>query len=85
MVDLPKLNPGQIFRCYKISKRFDQDISSVMGAFLFSVEEDGRIGHARIAYGGMAGIPKRATGAERARLSGGAAGVARSTTRLRVF
>jgi xanthine dehydrogenase small subunit len=66
---VPKLNPGQIFRCYKIAKRFDQDISSVMGAFRFSVEEDGRISNARIAYGGMAGIPKRATGAEKA-LSG---------------
>jgi xanthine dehydrogenase small subunit len=63
---VPKLSAGQIFRSYKISKRFDQDISSVMGAFRFTVEEDGRISEARIAYGGMAGTPKRASGAERA-------------------
>jgi xanthine dehydrogenase small subunit len=66
---VPKLDPAHLFRCYKITKRFDQDISSVMGAFRFTVEEDGRIGEARIAYGGMAGIPKRASGAEEA-LSG---------------
>jgi xanthine dehydrogenase small subunit len=61
---VPKLEPSHIFRCYKISKRFDQDISSVMGAFRFTVGDDGRIGETRIAYGGMAGIPKRASGAE---------------------
>jgi xanthine dehydrogenase small subunit len=56
---IPKPQPGDVYRCYKISKRFDQDISSVMGAFRFTVE-DGAITDARIAYGGMAGIPKRA-------------------------
>jgi xanthine dehydrogenase small subunit len=61
---VPKLERNQIFRCYKVSKRFDQDISSVMGAFRFTVEDDGRIAEARVAYGGMAGTPKRATGAE---------------------
>ena len=39
---VPKLEAGHIFRCYKVSKRFDQDISSVMGAFRFTVDEDGR-------------------------------------------
>jgi xanthine dehydrogenase small subunit len=56
---IPKPQPGDVFRCFKISKRFDQDISSVMGAFRFTVE-DGVITDARVAYGGMAGIPKRA-------------------------
>ncbi|WP_417683841.1 xanthine dehydrogenase small subunit [Roseibium sp.] len=62
---VPRPAPNQIFRCYKISKRFDQDISSVMGAFLFTVV-DGTITEARIAYGGMAGTPARAKGAETA-------------------
>jgi len=57
---VPKLADGQVFRCYKVSKRFDQDISSVMGAFRFTVGEDGKIAEARIAYGGMAATPKRA-------------------------
>jgi len=50
-------------RCYKISKRFDQDISAVCGAFNFDIA-DGVINSARIAYGGMAGIPKRAAHVE---------------------
>ena len=63
---VPKLAENQIFRCYKVSKRFDQDIASVMGAFRFTVDEEGRISEARIAYGGMAATPKRAAGAEAA-------------------
>jgi len=57
--------PGEHFRCYKISKRFDQDISALLGAFRLRVE-GGRIVEARIAYGGMAATPKRAQCAERA-------------------
>jgi xanthine dehydrogenase small subunit len=52
-------------RCYKVSKRFDQDISAVLGCFDVAVEE-GRVVTARLAYGGMAGVPKRATHAEAA-------------------
>ncbi|MCX5568584.1 xanthine dehydrogenase small subunit [Kaistia nematophila] len=63
---VPKLRPDQIFRCYKVTKRFDQDISAVMGAFRFTVDAEGRIQEARIAYGGMAGTPKRAKRAETA-------------------
>jgi xanthine dehydrogenase small subunit len=46
-------------RCYKISKRFDQDISAVCGAFNLQIR-NGTIKNARIAFGGMAGTPKRA-------------------------
>jgi xanthine dehydrogenase small subunit len=63
---IPKLAANHVFRCFKVSKRFDQDISSVMGAFRFTVEDDDRISQARIVFGGMAGIPKRATMAEQA-------------------
>ncbi len=52
-------------RVYKLSKRFDQDISAVCGAFNLNVA-DGTITAARIAFGGMAGIPKRATAVEAA-------------------
>ena len=65
-VTIPRLGPGHVFRCFKVSKRYDQDISSVMGAFRFTVDGDGVIREARIAYGGMAGIPKRAENAEKA-------------------
>ena len=50
-------------RCYKLSKRFDQDISAVCGCISLTREGDRIIG-ARIAFGGMAGTPKRAASAE---------------------
>ena len=64
-IRIPRLRPGQEFRVYKVSKRFDQDISSVVGAYRLDLE-DGRIASARIAYGGMAATPRRARAAEAA-------------------
>ncbi|CUH67838.1 Caffeine dehydrogenase subunit gamma [Thalassovita gelatinovora] len=52
-------------RCYKLSKRFDQDISALCGCFNITVE-NGSVAAARIAFGGMAGIPKRAAQVETA-------------------
>ncbi len=52
-------------RVYKLSKRFDQDISAVCGAFSITVD-DGTVTEARIAFGGMAGTPKRASAVEAA-------------------
>ena len=53
------------FRAFKISKRTDEDISTVLGAFAFDL--DGRnIAAARLAFGGMAGVPARARAAESA-------------------
>ena len=62
-VTIPATAPA--LRCYKVSKRFDQDISAVCGCFNVTVE-DGRVTAARIAFGGMAGIPKRAAAVEAA-------------------
>jgi len=56
---------GDALRVYKLSKRFDQDISAVLGAFNLTVE-DGQITAASIAFGGMAGVPKRASHVEAA-------------------
>ena len=61
---LPKLKINQHFSCYKISKRFDQDISAVMGAFCIDIK-DGFISKSRIAFGGMDAIPKRAFNLEK--------------------
>lgn len=60
---VPRPKENQVFRAYKISKRFDQDISAVLGAFLFTID-DGFITAARVAFGGMAGVPKRALAVE---------------------
>ena len=62
-VSFPETAPA--LRCYKLSKRFDQDISAVCGCFNVTVE-GGRVTAARIAFGGMAGIPKRAAAVEAA-------------------
>ncbi len=56
---VPKLPAATHFRAYKITKRTDEDISAVLAAFCLQVE-GGRISDARVAFGGMAGIPKRA-------------------------
>ena len=62
-VSIPR-QPDRL-KCYKISKRFDQDISAVCGCFNITVQ-DGVVSAARIAFGGMAGIPKRASAVEAA-------------------
>ena len=64
-VRVPRLSAGQLFRIYKVSKRYDQDISAVIGAYCLTLK-DGRVSDARIAYGGMAATPSRARAAERA-------------------
>jgi xanthine dehydrogenase small subunit len=61
---VPKLAANATFHTHKISKRFDQDISAVCGAFHFA--SDGP----RIAFGGMAATPKRAPKTEAALAQG---------------
>lgn len=64
-ISIPKLSPSQTFRMYKVSKRFEDDISAVCGAFCIEVENSVIVG-ARLAYGGMAEMPKRAVLCEKA-------------------
>jgi xanthine dehydrogenase small subunit len=56
---VPKQPPATHFRAYKITKRIDEDISAVLAVFYLKVD-GGRIRDAKVAFGGMAGIPKRA-------------------------
>ena len=53
-----------IFKAYKISKRVDDDISSVCASFNLEVINK-KIKNIKIAYGGMASIPKRAINCEK--------------------
>jgi xanthine dehydrogenase small subunit len=64
-VVVPRATPGALVRSYKVSKRFDQDISAVCGGYRIVVD-NGVVRDARIAYGGVAATPKRALQAERA-------------------
>jgi xanthine dehydrogenase small subunit len=57
--------PRGPFAVYKISKRRDEDITAVLGAFHLRME-GGKVAEARLAFGGMAGTPKRARAAEAA-------------------
>ena len=64
-VIVPRRNPATKLRCYKISKRFDQDISAVCAAFALELE-GGSVKSLRTGFGGMAAIPKRASACEAA-------------------
>ena len=54
------------FAVYKISKRRDEDISALCGAFHLTLDATGKVADIRIAFGGMAGTPKRASAVEAA-------------------
>ena len=62
-IHIPKPADDQSMRVYKVSKRYDQDISTVCGAFSISLKE-GRVSKCRIAFGGVAATPVRCRGAE---------------------
>ncbi len=65
-VTIPLLPAGEQLACYKITKRKDEDISALCGAFRIFVNEHGEVGMVRIAFGGMAATPKRAKAVEEA-------------------
>jgi len=62
---IPKAKAEQMLKLYKISKRIDDDISAVLAAIFIEIKEN-NVTNLRIAFGGMAGIPKRAKHCEAA-------------------
>ena len=64
-IRIPFLAPGHKFSVYKLSKRFDQDISTVIAAFRLE-RRSGKAGELRAAYGGMAARAMRAVTLETA-------------------
>ena len=64
-ITIPRPGPDDVVLIAKLSRRFDSDISTVLGAFRLTLA-DGRITTARIAFGGMAATPKRASACEAA-------------------
>lgn len=66
MIDIPKLERNEILRIYKVTKRFDEDISTVLGSFKFKLTNEKVIESANVSFGGMAEIPKRAGNVEKA-------------------
>ena len=65
-VTVPVPARGEKFAIYKISKRRDEDITATLGAFFLRLGADGTVAEVRIAYGGMAATPKRASAVEKA-------------------
>lgn len=64
-VRLPLPRPGRLVASYKVSKRYDQDISTVCSGYALDLR-DGKIAAARIVHGGMAAVPQRARHTETA-------------------
>ena len=65
-VRVPLPPPTARFAVYKVTKRRDEDITAVLGAFYLDRDAAGIVTTARIAYGGMAATPKRAAAVEAA-------------------
>jgi xanthine dehydrogenase small subunit len=64
-IRMPLLGASERFSAYKLSKRFDQDISTVIAAFRLD-RRNGKVGELRASYGGMAPRAMRAANVERA-------------------
>ena len=62
------LFPKNIFKAFKVSKRIDDDISSVCASFNLNIQNK-KIKSIKIAYGGMAATPKRAIKCEKIMLN----------------
>ncbi|MDP1910745.1 MAG: FAD binding domain-containing protein, partial [Hyphomicrobium sp.] len=69
-ISMPKLWPGEVFFCDKVSKRRDQDISTVAAGYRLRIK-NGKVEDVRIGFGGMAATPKRARHIEAALLKEG--------------
>ncbi len=65
-VELPPVPATARAVSYKVSKRRELDISAVAASFFIDTDAQGTVTQARLAYGGMAATPKRATAAETA-------------------
>jgi xanthine dehydrogenase small subunit len=64
-IEVP-LDRSAAVRAYKISKRFDCDISAVCAGLAVELDEEGAVRIARLAFGGMAATVQRAAAAEAA-------------------
>ncbi len=64
-IEIPKPLPAAL-QFYKVSKRRLDDISTVAAALAVDVDASGRVARARVAFGGVAATPVRATRAEAA-------------------
>ncbi|MEY8709120.1 xanthine dehydrogenase small subunit [Mangrovibacter phragmitis] len=64
-IHIPRVTVSPSFQAWKVSKRREDDISTVFGAFNLH-HKQGVITTARVAFGGMAAVPARALACEAA-------------------
>ena len=62
-ISLPTL-AAQLTAGYKVAKRQTDDISIVVALFALQLDEQERVSHARLAFGGVAAVPMRARDVE---------------------
>ena len=67
-LQIPRARRSSTYRVYKLSKRFDHDISSLCGAFFLKLDRENVIKDIRICFSGMDAVPKRASYVEQALL-----------------
>lgn len=67
-VHIPVPSATDYFAIHKVSKRHEEDITATLGAFFLKLDADNKVETVRIAYGGMAATPKRASHVEQALL-----------------
>lgn len=65
-LEVPAVSASARAVSYKVSKRRELDISTVSASFFVDTDASGVVTTARLAYGGMAATPKRASAAEAA-------------------
>ena len=70
---VPLADPADRFACYKVSKRFEQDISALLAAYRLRLDADGRV--ALLSYLKSTGVDKLP---DRQKLATGLAKAARS-------
>ena len=70
IVPVPTAEAGEkvLREWYKVSKRREMDISTVSVCFVVHLGKDGKVGGARLAFGGVAATPIRAKKTEKALL-----------------
>jgi xanthine dehydrogenase small subunit len=65
-VEVPHVPPRARATSFKVSKRRELDISAVSAGCFVTLDSAGRVAEARVAFGGMAAMPKRAAAVEAA-------------------
>ncbi len=62
-VSIPR-RPATVSASYKVAKRQSDDISIVAASYALALDDERRVAHVRLAYGGVAATPRRATSTE---------------------